>query len=125
MPAPRATDRNHADVAVVVEPEDYTAVLTELSQHGGSTTLLLRKKLAAKAYARTASYRSEPCRRGRGGRAGGLHRGADRAVAARRLDDVTASQEARRQGLCPHRELQIGTMPTWPWWSSRRTTPRC
>src|ERR1051326_3817982 len=56
MPAPRATDRNHADVAVVVEPDDYTAVLGELSQHGGSTTLLLRKKLAAKAYARTASY---------------------------------------------------------------------
>jgi phosphoribosylaminoimidazolecarboxamide formyltransferase/IMP cyclohydrolase len=41
---------------VVVEPDDYTAVLSELSQHGGATTLLLRKKLAAKAYARTASY---------------------------------------------------------------------
>ena len=52
----RAAAKNHADVAVVVEPEDYTAVLSELSQHGGATTLLLRKKLAAKAYARTASY---------------------------------------------------------------------
>ncbi len=52
----RAASKNHADVAVVVEPDDYTAVLAELSQHGGSTTLLLRKKLAAKAYARTASY---------------------------------------------------------------------
>src|ERR1043165_7249076 len=52
----RAASKNHADVAVVVEPEDYTAVLAELSQHGGATTLLLRKKLAAKAYARTASY---------------------------------------------------------------------
>src|SRR5687768_736928 len=52
----RAAAKNHADVAVVVEPEDYTAVLAELSQHGGATTLLLRKKLAAKAYARTASY---------------------------------------------------------------------
>ena len=52
----RAAAKNHADVAVVVEPDDYTAVLAELSQHGGSTTLLLRKKLAAKAYARTASY---------------------------------------------------------------------
>src|SRR5689334_11854286 len=52
----RAAAKNHADVAVVVEPEDYTAVLAELSQHGGATTLALRKKLAAKAYARTASY---------------------------------------------------------------------
>src|SRR6201999_2827374 len=52
----RAAAKNHADVAVVVEPEDYTRVLGELSQHGGATTLALRKKLAAKAYARTASY---------------------------------------------------------------------
>jgi phosphoribosylaminoimidazolecarboxamide formyltransferase/IMP cyclohydrolase len=51
----RAAAKNHADVAVVVEPEDYTRVLGELSQHGGATTLALRKKLAAKAYARTAS----------------------------------------------------------------------
>src|SRR6187401_773718 len=41
----RAAAKNHADVAVVVEPDDYTAVLAELSQHGGATTLALRKKL--------------------------------------------------------------------------------
>ena len=52
----RAAAKNHADVAVVVEPEDYAALLTELTANGGSTTLALRKKLAAKAYARTASY---------------------------------------------------------------------
>src|SRR5665213_1173687 len=52
----RAAAKNHADVAVLVEPEDYAALLGELSQHSGSTTLALRKKLAAKAYARTASY---------------------------------------------------------------------
>jgi len=52
----RAAAKNHADVAVVVEPEDYAALLAELSQHGGATTLALRKKLAAKAYARTATY---------------------------------------------------------------------
>jgi phosphoribosylaminoimidazolecarboxamide formyltransferase / IMP cyclohydrolase len=52
----RAAAKNHADVAVVVEPEDYAALLAELNQHGGATTLALRKKLAAKAYARTAAY---------------------------------------------------------------------
>jgi phosphoribosylaminoimidazolecarboxamide formyltransferase / IMP cyclohydrolase len=52
----RAAAKNHNDVAVVVEPGDYAAMLTELAQHGGMTTLALRRRLAAKAYARTAAY---------------------------------------------------------------------
>jgi phosphoribosylaminoimidazolecarboxamide formyltransferase/IMP cyclohydrolase len=52
----RAAAKNHADVAVVVDPSDYAVVLAELRQHGGATTLALRRKLAAKAYARTAVY---------------------------------------------------------------------
>ncbi len=52
----RAAAKNHADVAVVVEPADYGAVLDELAQHAGMTSLELRQKLAAKAYARTAAY---------------------------------------------------------------------
>ncbi len=52
----RAAAKNHADVAVVVEPEDYAALVAELDAHGGATTLALRRKLAAKAYARTATY---------------------------------------------------------------------
>src|SRR5215472_12544681 len=52
----RAAAKNHADVAVVVDSSDYAAVLAELRQHGGATTLALRQKLAAKAYARTAAY---------------------------------------------------------------------
>jgi phosphoribosylaminoimidazolecarboxamide formyltransferase/IMP cyclohydrolase len=51
----RAAAKNHADVAVVVDAEDYAAVLGEIAQHRG-TTLKLRQKLAAKAYARTAVY---------------------------------------------------------------------
>src|SRR5581483_7463073 len=52
----RAAAKNHADVAVVVETADYAPLLAELSGRGGATTLALRKKLAAKAYARTAAY---------------------------------------------------------------------
>src|SRR6516225_8898808 len=52
----RAAAKNHADVAVVVDPSDYAVVLAELRQHGGATTLALRRKLAAKAYARTGVY---------------------------------------------------------------------
>jgi phosphoribosylaminoimidazolecarboxamide formyltransferase/IMP cyclohydrolase len=52
----RAAAKNHDDVAVVVEPEDYQAVLDELAANKGATTLTLRRRLAAKAYARTATY---------------------------------------------------------------------
>ena len=54
----RAAAKNHGDVAVVVEPADYSALLEEFAQHGGMTTLELRRRLAAKAYARTAAYDS-------------------------------------------------------------------
>ncbi|QLH69258.1 bifunctional phosphoribosylaminoimidazolecarboxamide formyltransferase/IMP cyclohydrolase [Rhodopseudomonas palustris] len=52
----RAAAKNHDDVAVVVEASDYQAVLDELAANSGATTLPLRKRLAAKAYARTAAY---------------------------------------------------------------------
>src|SRR5881394_2428897 len=52
----RAAAKNHEDVAVVVEPQDYQAVLDELAGHDGATTLGLRRRLAAKAYARTGAY---------------------------------------------------------------------
>src|SRR5882724_8935994 len=52
----RAAAKNHDDVAVVVEAQDYQAVLDELAANKGATTLKLRRRLAAKAYARTAAY---------------------------------------------------------------------
>ncbi len=52
----RAAAKNHADVTVVVEADDYPAVLAELAAHDGATTPTLRRRLAAKAYARTAAY---------------------------------------------------------------------
>jgi phosphoribosylaminoimidazolecarboxamide formyltransferase/IMP cyclohydrolase len=52
----RAAAKNHGDVAVVVEPADYALVLDEFARHNGMTTLALRRRLAAKAYARTAAY---------------------------------------------------------------------
>jgi phosphoribosylaminoimidazolecarboxamide formyltransferase/IMP cyclohydrolase len=52
----RAAAKNHNDVAVIVDAGDYSVVLDELEANSGATTLGLRKKLAAKAYARTAAY---------------------------------------------------------------------
>ena len=54
----RSAAKNHADVTVLVDADDYTAVLEELSRHSGMTTLALRRRLAAKAFARTAAYDS-------------------------------------------------------------------
>ena len=53
----RAAAKNHGDVAIVVDPADYDELLREIATHGG-TTLTFRKRLAAKAYARTAAYDS-------------------------------------------------------------------
>jgi phosphoribosylaminoimidazolecarboxamide formyltransferase / IMP cyclohydrolase len=52
----RAAAKNHDDVAVLVDADDYAALIDELTKHSGSTTLSLRRRLAAKAYARTAVY---------------------------------------------------------------------
>jgi phosphoribosylaminoimidazolecarboxamide formyltransferase/IMP cyclohydrolase len=51
----RAAAKNHAGVAVVVDPADYAHVLNEIDRHDG-TTLDLRKELAAKAFAHTGAY---------------------------------------------------------------------
>jgi phosphoribosylaminoimidazolecarboxamide formyltransferase/IMP cyclohydrolase len=50
----RAASKNHDGVAVIVEPDDYDAVLDDLKND--KLTLDSRRRLAAKAYAHTASY---------------------------------------------------------------------
>jgi phosphoribosylaminoimidazolecarboxamide formyltransferase / IMP cyclohydrolase len=52
----RAAAKNHADVAVVVESEDYPILLEALAAHGGATPPELRQTLAAKAFAHSAAY---------------------------------------------------------------------
>ncbi len=52
----RASAKNHAYVAIVTDPADYEAVLAALDMNDGKLSLEFRKKLAAKAFARTAAY---------------------------------------------------------------------
>ncbi|MFC6689030.1 bifunctional phosphoribosylaminoimidazolecarboxamide formyltransferase/IMP cyclohydrolase [Jhaorihella thermophila] len=52
----RAAAKNHAFVTVVVDVEDYDKLLGDMDQHGGATCPKFRRKLAQKAYARTAAY---------------------------------------------------------------------
>ena len=51
----RAAAKNHGDVTVIVDPADYAPVLAEIRERG-STTETTRRRLAAKAFAHTASY---------------------------------------------------------------------
>lgn len=50
----RSAAKNHNDVAVVMDPDDYAVVLDEIKQ--GGTSLATRERLAEKAFARTAAY---------------------------------------------------------------------
>ncbi|MBV9991421.1 MAG: bifunctional phosphoribosylaminoimidazolecarboxamide formyltransferase/IMP cyclohydrolase [Alphaproteobacteria bacterium] len=52
----RSAAKNHAWTTVVVDPEDYAAVLAELAANDGATSLALRRRLAQTAFARTAAY---------------------------------------------------------------------
>ncbi|SEO72763.1 phosphoribosylaminoimidazolecarboxamide formyltransferase / IMP cyclohydrolase [Salinihabitans flavidus] len=52
----RAAAKNHGDVTVVVDVEDYETLLTEMDETGGGTTRVFRQRLAQIAYARTGAY---------------------------------------------------------------------
>ena len=52
----RAAAKNHDFVAVVTDPGQYAGLLEDLAAHGGATSLPLRRRLAAAAYAHTAAY---------------------------------------------------------------------
>ncbi len=55
----RAAAKNHVAVTVIVDPEDYGPVLAEMESVGSATTPETRRRLAAKAFARTAAYDAE------------------------------------------------------------------
>ena len=52
----RAAAKNYADVAVVVDPADYAAIIHELDDSGGALSAATRWRLMRKAFARVAAY---------------------------------------------------------------------
>ncbi|MGI4878797.1 MAG: bifunctional phosphoribosylaminoimidazolecarboxamide formyltransferase/IMP cyclohydrolase, partial [Janthinobacterium lividum] len=54
----RSAAKNHGFVACVTSPGDYAALVAELDANDGATTLDLRRRLAATAFAATAAYDS-------------------------------------------------------------------
>ena len=54
----RAAAKNHNFVSIITDPQDYQNVLDDMEAHDGAVTHALRTKLAATAYALTATYDS-------------------------------------------------------------------
>jgi phosphoribosylaminoimidazolecarboxamide formyltransferase/IMP cyclohydrolase len=52
----RSAAKNYESVTVVVDPADYDAVLENIRDNKGKTTMKLRERLAIKAFGRTAEY---------------------------------------------------------------------
>jgi len=52
----RSAAKNHAYVTIALDAQDYAVILAEMTLHQGATTLDLRKRQAAKAFAHTATY---------------------------------------------------------------------
>ena len=54
----RAGAKNHAYVTVITDPGDYGLILDTMTRSGGHVGFELRRRLAAKAFARVAAYDS-------------------------------------------------------------------
>ena len=54
----RSTAKNHAFTSIVTSPDQYAEVMACMEASNGGTTLALRKRLAASAFALSASYDS-------------------------------------------------------------------
>ncbi len=52
----RSSAKNHASVTVVVDAEDYPAVLEEMRENNGAVSAATRFRLAQKVFAHTANY---------------------------------------------------------------------
>ena len=102
----RAAAKNHDDVTVVVQPSDYQAVMEEMESLGGATSLTLRRRLAATAFARTAAYDAVIARRL------GAEAADDRLPARFVLGGVR--RRLLRYGENPHQSAALYVDPTAP-----------
>jgi len=91
----RSAAKNHADVIVVVDPEDYPMVLDALK--GGGASSDLRRALATKVFSHTAAYDTAIL--------GYLSR-SDEALPGR-LGVVVERQQALRYGENPHQRAAL------------------
>ncbi len=94
----RAAAKNHARVAVLTQAGQYSLVTDELDACDGATTLELRRRLAASAFARTAAYDAAIAEWAQGGRSQDW---PDRMVLAAEIGSVL------RYGENPHQQAAV------------------
>ncbi len=102
----RAAAKNHEDVTVLVQPSDYAAVMKEMEALGGATSLELRRRLAATAFARTASYDAAIARR--------LTAEAENGSPPPRFVFGGSRSRVLRYGENPHQSAALYVDPTAP-----------
>jgi phosphoribosylaminoimidazolecarboxamide formyltransferase/IMP cyclohydrolase len=97
----RSAAKNHESVTVLVDPTDYQVVAQQVRETG-NTTLELRRRLAAKVYARTSAYD------------GAIARHLNAAFGAASTDSLPASllvhaplAQALRYGENPHQAAAL------------------
>ena len=91
----RSAAKNHEFVAVMVEPGQYAGLLAEMDAQGGATSLELRKRYAAAAYAHTGSYDAM---------ISGWFAGQLGETFPERLNLTVTRRQALRYGENPHQE---------------------
>lgn len=52
----RSAAKNHDSVVILTDPADYDALVAEMEEQNGGTSLAFRRAMAAKAFAATAEY---------------------------------------------------------------------
>ena len=100
----RSAAKNHGYVAVCTDADDMAEVLAALQADGGATTLDLRKRLAARAYARTAAYDAAI--------SGLVRRPAGRATGRRRKSIAGELVQTMRYGENPHQPAAFYAFPS-------------
>ncbi len=95
----RSAAKNHDSVTVVTDPADYDEVARQVAEEGG-TRLELRRRLAAKVYARTAAYDAAIAAHLQREFGGGAELPGTLAIAARRAQEL-------RYGENPHQPAAL------------------
>jgi len=93
----RSAAKNHKDVAIVVDANDYTALATEIEQ--GGLTYATRFKLATKAFEHTAQYDGAIANH-----LGRINENGEKSDFARTFNVQLKHQQTMRYGENPHQK---------------------
>ena len=112
----RAAAKNHRHVGVVTNPEQYEAVLTEITT-SGSLSDATRHELARAAFAHTATYDADVAKWFNAGAVFGGAPSATDAVVPSTLHLSLERAEVTRYGENPHQvAARYRVSGTTPWW---------